>query len=190
CKFGSRFELMASEPVVYNDHTLKRAIAYVRKIVDLGGTELLQPLEALLRIAPVTGRSRSVVLLTDGQVTNEPAILDLARRHRGQNRIFSFGIGPACSSFLVKGLARATGGAAEFIAYGEGIETKVLRTFARLASPIASDVQIDWGGADVQTLAELPPVFDGEVMTVYGRALGTPPTSVSLKCQTAHGPKS
>jgi Ca-activated chloride channel family protein len=189
CKFGSRFELMASEPVVYNDHTLKRAIAYVRKIEDLGGTELLQPLEAILRTAPVSGRSRSIVLLTDGQVTNEPAILDLARRHRSHNRIFSFGIGPACSSFLVKGLARATGGAAEFIAYGERIETKVLRTFARLASPIASEVQIDWGGADVQTLAELPPVFDGEVMTVYGRALGTPPKSVSLKCETAHGPK-
>lgn len=55
---------------------------------------------------------------------------------------------------------------------------------------MASDVEIDWGGADVQTLAELPPVFDGEVMTVYGRALGTAPRSVTLRCRTTTGPKS
>ena len=68
---------------------------------------------------------RSVVLLTDGQVSNEPAILALARRHQRGNHIFSFGIGSACSAFLVKGIARATGGSAEFIAYNERIEEKV-----------------------------------------------------------------
>ena len=112
------------------------------------------------------------MLLTDGQVSNEPACIDLARRNRLRNRIFSFGIGSACSTHLVKGLARATGGAAEFITTGERIDDKVLRTFSRLASPMVSDVSIDWGGAEVQTLAELPPVFDGDVLAVFGRAAG------------------
>jgi hypothetical protein len=54
---------------------------------------------------------------------------------------------------------------------------------------MASDVEVDWGGAEVQTLAELPPVFDGEVMTVYGRALGTVPKAVTLRCRTTSGPR-
>jgi hypothetical protein len=89
----------------------------------------------------------------------------------------------------VKGIARATGGAAEFIMAGERIEEKVLRTFGRLTSPMASDVSIDWDGCDVQTLAELPPVFDGDVLAVFGRAPGKLPGTVTLSCNTAAGPK-
>ncbi len=188
CRFGSAFELMSPEPLPYTDATLDRAVDYVRRTgAYLGGTELLAPLEAVLRPPPAAGRVRTVVLLTDGQVTNEPAVLALARRHRGRNRIFPFGIGPAVSTFLVNGLARATGGAAEFVAPGERVETKVLRTFARVASPVATDVTVDWGGADVQTLAELPPVFDGDVVGVFGRCAGKLPDRVTLRCRTAAG---
>ena len=120
------------------------------------------------------GKVRQVILLTDGQVSNEPAVIELARSHRAHNRLFTFGIGTACSASLVKGLARATAGAAEFITGNERIDETVLRTFGRLSSPAVSDVSIDWDGCDVQTLAEIPPVFDGDLLTVFGRA---PPTS-------------
>ena len=188
CRFGSAFELMSAEPLPYTDATLDQAVAYVRASTgDMGGTELLAPMEAVLRVRPAAGRVRTVVLLTDGQVSNEPAVIAAARRYRSHNRVFPFGIGPAVSTFSVNGLARATGGAAEFVAAGERIEPKVLRTFARVSSPVASDVTVDWGDADVQTLAELPPVFDGDVLAVYGRCAGRLPERVTLRCRTAAG---
>jgi Ca-activated chloride channel family protein len=190
CRFGSRFELLASEPLPYSQGTLDAALDYVAGSRDLGGTELYHPLEAILTVPPRAGTVRQIVLLTDGQVTNEPAVVELARRHRGTNRIFSFGIGTACSAFLVRGVARATGGAAEFIAPGERIDDKVLRTFSRLNSPMVGDVSIDWDGCEVQTLAELPPVFDGDVLAVFGRAPGRLPKQVTLSCTTAAGPRS
>jgi Ca-activated chloride channel family protein len=189
CRFGSSFELMASEPLAYSQATLDRALAYVRASGDLGGTELHAPLQAIFKVRPRPGGVRQVILLTDGQVTNEPAVVELARRHRAYNRLFTFGIGPACSAFLVKGLARATGGAAEFITAGERIDEKVLRTFGRLASPIAGDVAVDWDGCDVQTLAEHPPVFDGDVLVIFGRVEGRVPRQVTLGCATPAGPK-
>ncbi|HEX8916092.1 MAG TPA: hypothetical protein VF796_27335, partial [Humisphaera sp.] len=148
-----------------------------------GGTELHPPLEAILKVKPRAGVVRQVILLTDGQVTNEPAVVELCRKHRKHNRVFSFGIGAGCSAFLVKGVARATGGAAEFITAGERIDEKVLRTFARLASPAVADVALDWGGAEVQTLAEVPPVFDGDVLAVFGRCPGTLPKHATLSCK-------
>ncbi|HWE96974.1 MAG TPA: VIT domain-containing protein [Tepidisphaeraceae bacterium] len=189
CRFGSTWELMSSEPLAYTQATLDLAVQYVRQSRDLGGTELHAPLEAILSGAPTAGPVRQIILLTDGQVTNEPALVELARRHRTHNRIFSFGIGAASSAFLVKGIARATGGAAEFITAGERIDDKVLRTFGRLASPQVTDVQIDWDGCDVQTLAEIPPVFDGDVLCVFGRAPARLPAKVTLHCMTATGPR-
>jgi Ca-activated chloride channel family protein len=189
CRFGSTFELMSSEPLAYSQATLDRAIQYVRQGADLGGTELHAPLEAIFKVPPRAGHVRQVILLTDGQVSNEPAVVALARKHRARNRVFTFGIGAASSAFLVKGIARATGGASEFISGGERIDEKVLRTFSRLASPVVSDVSIDWDGCDVQTLAELPPVFDGDAMTVFGRAPAGLPTQITLNCHTPAGPR-
>jgi Ca-activated chloride channel family protein len=187
CRFGSTFEMLCGEPLRYDEATLRQALRWIRDVRGLGGTELMEPLAAILARPPAVGAARTVIVLTDGQVTNEPAVIDLARKHRAHNRIFSFGIGTACSAFLVKGLARATGGAAEFISGRERIEEKVLRTFSRAGSPMVTDVQIDWGGADVATLAELPPVFDGDVLTVFGRVSGRVPKNVRLTCSTPMG---
>jgi Ca-activated chloride channel family protein len=186
CRFGSTFEMMSSEPLVYSQQTLVSALKYMDQRADLGGTEILPALQAIFGTNPRAGETRNIIVLTDGQVSNEPAVIALARKHRERNRIFSFGIGSASSAFLVRGLARATRGASEFISGKERIEDKVLRTFSRITSPMIEQVEIDWGGADVQTLAEIPPIFDGDVMTVFGRVQGTPPPSVQLKCM-AHG---
>ena len=190
CRFGSSFDLMEPEPVPYSADTLRQALHHIRVGADLGGTELLAPLEAILRVPPRPGTIRQIILLTDGQISNEAEVLALARRHRDHCRIFTFGIGAAASASLVNGLARATGGAAEFITAGERIEGKVLRTFGRLSSPQVSDVELDFGDADVQTLASIPPVFDGDSLAIYGRVLGRLPKQVTLRCTSPTGKKS
>ncbi len=188
CRFGSTYELFSEEPVPYSERTLGRALRWLRSVdADLGGTELDEPLRKILSHRPAEGR-RDVVLLTDGQVTNEPALIDEARRHREGHRIFTFGIGPACSKHLVHGLARSTGGAAELITYGERIEDKVLRTFSRIASPAIRDVRMDWEGAAVeQAPAELTALYDGDATVVFGRVSGTRPERVTLSCRTDRG---
>lgn len=190
CRFGSTFEMFASEPVSYTQETLRQAIAYVRADADLGGTELLAPLKTLLAGKPTRGTCRQIVLLTDGEISNEPAVLKLARDGAQVNRIFSFGIGNSCSHSLVEGIARATHGATEYIGEGEAIEPKVLRTFGRISSPAIRDVAIESGRAMAELAAEIPPVFDGEVMSVFVRLAGDVPEFITLKGNLAHGPVS
>jgi Ca-activated chloride channel family protein len=183
CRFGSTHEFMARESVAYRQETLDRALAWLERVdANLGGTELFEPLSAVLRGAGE--RLREVVVLTDGQVTNEPALVKLAASYRGRARIFSFGIGPASSEFLVKGMARATGGASDFVSPGERIEEKVLRMFGRMASPRLEDIEVLWGGAEAdmepRTVAAL---FDGEPLRVAARVRGRLPTEVGLKAR-------
>jgi len=190
CRFGSCFEMMNAGLLTYSQETLDQAVKYVRSVdADLGGTELYAPLKAIFEIPPTAGRSRQVILLTDGQVGNEGAIIDLARVHKRNHRMFTFGIGNACSTHLVKSLARVTGGAAEFVSAGERIEDKVLRTFSRLSSPMATDIEIDWGNTEVIAASpDVPPLFEGDSFTLLGRVIGKAPSKCRVKITTAAGP--
>jgi Ca-activated chloride channel family protein len=188
-RFGSTFEQMSTEPLVYADDTLARALAYAEGTdANLGGTEMFAPLALTLNTPlPAGVLVRQVIVLTDGQVSNEDVILKLAKQNAKHNRVFSFGIGSAPSRHLITSLAKLTGGAAEFIADGERIDTKVLRTFARLAGTPATDVAIEWDDKDVaQTPGELTSVFDGDALVAFARVGGkSAPRSATLRCTVA-----
>jgi len=170
-RFGSRFQMLWNAPREYGDDTLEEATRYVANIdADLDGTEILPPLAALLESKYDEARPRRVLLLTDGQVSNEDEVLALARKHADRTRIFTFGIGASASEHLVRGTARASRGASEMIFPGERIEPKVLRTFERVRMPACDDAHIDWKGLTCeQAPSRLPPVFAGDALTVFAR---------------------
>lgn len=169
-RFGSRMDKMWNKPRVFSQENLDEANRYVERIsADLGGTEILNPLRQALTLRPDAERQRRILLLTDGQVSNEAAIIAEAESHKDKGRIFTFGIGAGASEFLVRELARVTGGAAEMIFPGERIEPKVLRAFGRVHQPV-EEVEIEWQGLDVvQAPATTPAAFGGDRLTVFGR---------------------
>ena len=119
----------------------------------------------------MAGLPRQVLVLTDGEVTNTDEVIALARRHAAAARFFTFGIGAGASHHLVKGLARASRGAAEFISPGERVEAKVMRQFTRVFTPAMTGVKVAWGQEGLTPASDrVPPVFDGERVRVY--ALG------------------
>jgi Ca-activated chloride channel homolog len=170
-RFGSSHSSLWPSPQSYDQANLEAATRHVQGIgADLGGTEILAPMQRLLELPPDTQRPRQVLLLTDGEVSNEADVIELCKKHRQAARIFAFGIGAGVSEHLVRGVARASNGAAEFIYPGERIEPKVLRMFGRVNSPSFKSVTVDWRGLDVEAApAECPPVFGGESLTVFGR---------------------
>jgi hypothetical protein len=167
--FGSQYEAFFPESQPYDDESMKKAAAFVGSLdADMGGTELLPALEYVVGRVPAAGLPRQVLLLTDGEVTNTDEIIDVARKHASTARFFTFGIGAGASHHLVRGIARASGGAAEFISPGERIEAKVMRQFRRVLSPALTDVAVDWGQRGATPASDtVPPVFDGERLVVY-----------------------
>jgi Ca-activated chloride channel family protein len=169
--FGSQYEALFPESREYGDDTLATAAEHVRRLdAGLGGTEILPALEFVLQQEPRAGFVRQVLLLTDGQVTNTEDVIALVRQHSTHTRVFSFGIGAGASQHLVRGVARAGEGAAEFIAPGERIEAKVLRQLRRLLAPALTEVSVEWGSGVEAAPWRVPPVFSGERLLVYGRA--------------------
>jgi Ca-activated chloride channel homolog len=168
--FGSTFESLFSDCRPYDERSLADASNHVASLdATLGGTELLPAIESVLEQATRRERIVQLVVMTDGQVTNTDAVIEAVRRRNNHVRVFTFGIGRGASHHLVKGLARAGGGAAEFVYPGERIEPKVVRLFRRALSPALTDVHLDWGGMTVTTVpAKVGPLWADEPLRVYG----------------------
>jgi hypothetical protein len=189
--FGSTCEMLFAESRPYTDATLEEATRHVQHMTaDLGGTEMLAPLRAVFETEPRPALPRQVFVLTDGQVSNTAAVIALVRRHVDTARVFTFGIGAGASHHLVRGMARAGEGAAEFIAPGERVEAKVLRQLDKALAPGLTEVRVDWGRLRVrQAPYRVPPVFAGGRVLVYG-FVDNPPQEEQVEVMlTAKGPR-
>ena len=115
-RFGSRMEMLFPSSQPYTDSTLETARSVVRKLnANLGGTEILTPLQAILNQPKEEGqRLKQLFILTDGAVSNSHECIRLVGAERRNTRVFTLGIGASADRHLVKGLARAGGGTAFF----------------------------------------------------------------------------
>lgn len=193
-RFGSRTDVLGTGSQTLDQQSLEAAVDMVRRMdADLGGTEILPAMETILRF-DMPGRM-DLLLLTDGQVSNEEEVLALAAKNQARWRVFTFGIGAGSSEFLVRGLARNTGGQCEFIFPGERIEPKVLRQFGRMEAPVMETIQLDLGGLAVEVVpASLPALGQGDTLLVAARLSPgcrlADGAAVRLTGQTAGGPVS
>lgn len=193
CRFGSSFQTLFPESAVYNEETCKAAGELVHRLAaDLGGTELLRPLQQLFSQPVPKGFARQVIVLTDGEISNVEEVLALCRSAAHSTRIFAFGLGQSPSRALVKGLSRATNGRAVFIPPGCSADIAVAEQLSRALTPSLTDVTVDWNlSADPSCRVEqvprkIPPIFAGDRLLVYGIFDGDVSesgASVTIMCQ-------
>ncbi len=179
--FSSSHRAFEREPVPFTEATLARADRWIEALQADGGTELLAP----LTLATSMAAGGVVVLLTDGQVGDEDAILRAVLKRRGEarTRVCSFGIGTNVSDALLRELARETGGAVEFIYPGERIDEKVVAQFSRAVAPRITDVTVRFTGVDAgeATPARALGLVDGEAWTLFARYARGGAGSVELR---------
>ena len=176
--FGNRHEMLFPDgPAVYGDDSLTAAASYVSEMsANFGGTELLRTLTAVFA-SPVNASNvqRVLLLFTDGEVHNTRAVEELCRVEYGRTgtRVFTFGIGADVSHALVKGVAAAAHGEAEFIQPGEDMAMKVTRQLTRVMQLVLENVTVEWP-EELKALlafpvapAVVPPLYAGSRLSLY-----------------------
>ncbi|CAF3678626.1 unnamed protein product [Rotaria sp. Silwood1] len=172
-RFGSHFSALFTDQVTreYNKENMSQADTLIKDTkADLGGTELLMPLQWLKENKPLTSGVRQIFLLTDGEVSNVTEVTNLCREMSEYTRIFSFGLGHSPSRALVKSLAHATNGYFNFIAPHTNVDIYVAEQLARALQPSITDVYVKWN-TNQRILHKVPehapPVFVGDRLLFY-----------------------
>uniref|UniRef100_A0A3B3XXN0 von Willebrand factor A domain containing 5B1 n=1 Tax=Poecilia mexicana TaxID=48701 RepID=A0A3B3XXN0_9TELE len=143
--FGSMFKSLFTTSQNYEEEALAQACDYIRKMrADMGGTNMLAPLTWIVRQPTFSGHPRLLFLLTDGAVSNTGKVIELVRSHARYIRCFTFGIGQNACRRLVQGLAAVSKGTAEFLADGERLQPKMIKSLKKTMSPVLSDISIEW----------------------------------------------
>ena len=131
-----------------------------------GGTEILNP----IKFALYENTEKVILLFTDGQVGNEKQIIDFVKEHGKNSRIFPFGIDSNVNSYFIKQMAKAGNGKAELIQPNEKIDDKIIRTFARIQTPMVEDIQVDYGQNKlVDEIKEENSLFNYEFFNVFAK---------------------
>lgn len=141
-KFDNKFSAMNMSAIAVNDDNIEKAIEYIDTLKAWGGTEILKPLMFSLYEKP---SNKTILLFTDGQVGNEAQILQYVRENIGKNRLFAFGIDSNVNAYFIKELSKVGNGKGELIQPKERIDDAILRTFARIQTPMLENVKIDYG---------------------------------------------
>lgn len=165
--FESQFEAMNIKSIEYNEENMQEAIRYINKLQPLGGTEILNPIKFALYEKE---KDKIILLFTDGQVGNEDEIIKFVENNVNRSRIFPFGIDTNVNSSFIKQLAKAGNGKAELIQPNEKIDDKIIRTFARIQTPLLEELTIDYGNNRViDEIREEKCLFNYEFFNVFAK---------------------
>jgi Ca-activated chloride channel family protein len=185
---ADRFRLVAFSTRVVNFRdgftpagagNLQAAGAFLDGLTADGGTNIAGALDAVLGAATEEGRLPIIVFVTDGLPTvgeqSPERITALAAAKIGSARLFTVGVGFDVNTYLLDRLAVEGRGSAEYVAPNANIETAMSAVLGKIQHPALVNLRL--AGAPVSLAqiypAQLPDLFYGEELVVFGRYRGT-----------------
>jgi Ca-activated chloride channel family protein len=141
--------------VVASPENVQAAKAFVNRTSLFGGTELGVALEQATAQPNLPGTfSRHIIVITDGQVTDEARLFRLAERERGNpdaRRVSVITIDSSPNAFLAGELARLGGGTAKFLEENGQVQGVLEELLLSWQQPVYSDAVLSAGsrGLDV-----------------------------------------
>lgn len=179
-QFNSETQQLFNDAKTANSDNLEAARDYVKSLVSGGGTEMYPALSAALEQNSPSDRIRQIIFLTDGGVNNEKALFELIDTQLGESRLFTVGIGSAPNSYFMRKSAQFGRGTFTYIAEINEVQEKMQALFAKLESPVLSDIEIHF--TDLENVEywprRIPDLYLGEPLvlsikthTLKGRVL-------------------
>jgi Ca-activated chloride channel family protein len=189
-RFSSDFSSFSPRPVPFTQENVDRADAYIDRLQAEGGTEMLPPLMTALKQPRDEGRMPLIVFLTDAQVGNEFQILKVIQANLGDTRLYTFGIDTAPNDYLLRKMAELGRGTVEFVQPSQNLEEIIARFQNRIASPVLTNVRIDWKSAAVDGVypSPIPDLFLARPLVLIGRVSNPGQHPITLRGMSVAGP--
>ncbi len=201
---GDRFRLVAFSSDV-NDfaeawsgvtpESIRRAEQWLDGLQANGGTNIAAALARGFDAESPRTRLGLLLFLTDGAPTvgerNAARLAAYAAEHRGERRVFTFGVGSDVNATLLEQLALDGAGTAHFVRPQEDVERIVGVVAQRITRPVATDLRVRVDGVALEAVmpAGRIDLFAGQELTILAKYRGNASrATVTIRGQGANGP--
>lgn len=191
-----------SEPRAATEENRRVAGEFIDR-AGIGAAEMLSALGSAMNAPQQFGAStvadrgevapsRVLLLVSDGLMGNDDAIIDFVRQHAEAARVFAIGVGNSANRSLLDAIARAGRGAAEFVTLPTDAGDAITRFTQRIGSPLLVDISATFGGMEVTDVVpapdRIPDLHDNAPIVLFGRCASPGVGMVTLRGRTASGP--
>ena len=170
--FASQAAKLFEKSVPATQANIEHALNFTQQIRGGGGTEMLNAIKLVLNEPIDPERVRIIVMLTDGYIGNEGAIIaEIDRRAGDQIRFSAIGIGTSPNRYLIDGVAKHGGGLADAIELNTDPGPLVAQIAERIHRAQLAKIQIDWNELSVYETypRRIPELWPGRPVIMFGR---------------------
>lgn len=181
--------LFASDITQYSRKSLPASTKNVKLAMDMidwakggGGTSLLPALERATAIPEQEGYARSIVIITDGYVSNDREIIDYIGENMHDASFFSFGIGSSVNDYLIKQIAGCGLGESFVVTDSEDAADAAERFRTYIEAPLLTDISISFDSfAAYDVEPNVPSILYAEQpIVLFGKWSGNPYGTITV----------
>jgi Ca-activated chloride channel family protein len=175
--FSTRVQRLFPESRRADASARSEAQQFIERLQARGNTNISEALEAALAMGQGVGLPHSILFITDGLPTEGVRDIEtIVRSARegasdGMTRIFTFGVGYDVNTRLLEGMARRGRGQSGYVRPDEDISDVIAPFYARIGSPLLTNLEFDFGSVQVTHLVPqpMPDLYRDGPVTLFGR---------------------
>lgn len=184
--FSGASSQMSEKSLPATEENIRQAIDLIDKQEGGGGTELAPAVEDAISIPKDDDTARSIVIITDGYISNEQNIFDIISNHMDTASFFSFGIGTSVNDYLIEGIAGAGLGESFIVTDSADAADCAERFRTYIESPLLTDISIDYGDFEVYDAEPSTPsiLYAKQPIVLFGKWRGEPSGTITVTGKT------
>ncbi len=174
--FENESTLLSSRSLPATPENIRSAVKLIDEQEGGGGTALLPALEKAVAMPKTEDAARSIVIITDGYITNESDIISCITDNMADASFFSFGIGSSVNDYLIKSIAGCGMGESFIVTDSEDAAESAANFRTYIEAPLLTDISVTYRGFDVYDVEPSVPsiLYASQPIVLFGKWRGKP----------------
>ncbi len=180
--FANESAMLSPESLPATARNIKAATRMIDKQEGGGGTSLLPALEDAIALPKKDDTARSIVIITDGYISNESDVISCITDNMDSASFFSFGIGSSVNDYLIKQIAGCGLGESFIVTDSEDAAESAADFRTYIEAPLLTDIAITYRGFEVYDVEPSVPsiLYAAQPIVLFGKWRGKPSGTITV----------
>lgn len=180
--FANETAQLSSDSLPATAKNVRAASKLIDELEGGGGTSLLPALENAVSIPKQDDTARSIVIITDGYISNDSEIISFITDNMDSASFFSFGIGSSVNDYLIKQIAGCGLGESFIVTDSADAAESAANFRTYIEAPLLTDISLNCIGFDVYDVEPSIPsvLYASQPIVLFGKWRGKPDGTITI----------